>query len=358
MATIEASDVPDRPEHDDGDGDDASEPERSAPGDGDVERREARVAERLHGERLDRLLVEIAGEFSRRHLQGLIQGGQVRVDGRVVLAPSKKVHAGQAVALELVPTAESRAFRPEALPISVVFEDEHLLVVDKAAAMVVHPAAGNWSGTLLNALLARNPGAAALPRAGIVHRLDKDTSGLMVVGKTLPAVTALVRAIAAHEVRREYLAIAHGCVMPTSFSVEAPIGRDPRARVRMAVVGSGKPARTDVEVIARHSATSALRCRLHTGRTHQIRVHLASRGHPLLADAVYGGRPALGMARQALHALRLGFRHPVSGAALAFEAPPPDDFAAAWQEVTSAGVDRDGLSDAEAPGQRRGSATI
>jgi len=199
--------------------------------------------------------------------------------------------------------------------------------------MVVHPAAGNWSGTLLNALLAHHRGAATLPRAGIVHRLDKDTSGLMVVGRSLAAVTALVRDIAAREVHRQYLALAHGRLGAVTQRFESPIGRDPRVRVRMAVVAGGKPARTDVEMLAATDAVAALRCTLHTGRTHQIRVHLAHAGHPLVADAVYGGRPALGMLRQALHATRLAFRHPVSGAALDFTAPPPADFAQAWGQV-------------------------
>ena len=297
------------------------------------ERRAAPVPSALHGQRLDKAVVAMAGEFSRNHLQGLIEAGHVTVDGAVWGSASRKVLAGQVIVVELVPTAESRAFRPEALTIEIVFEDAHLLVVDKAAGMVVHPAAGNWSGTLLNALLAHHAGAASLPRAGIVHRLDKHTSGLMVVGKTLPALTALSRAIAAREVHREYLAIAHGEVRPAEFTIDAPLGRDPQSRVRMAIVGSGKPARTDIVAIARADGFSALRCKLHTGRTHQIRVHLASRGHPLVADAVYGGRPALGMMRHALHATRLGFVHPATGEPLAFDSAPPADLASAWRNV-------------------------
>ena len=311
----------------------AADADADAPWHAVPERRQAPVPASLHGQRLDKAVVAMAGEFSRNHLQGLIEQGHVSVDDAVAISASRKVRAGQQITVDLVPTEESRAFRPEAIPLAIVFEDEHLLVVDKAAGMVVHPAAGNWSGTLLNALLAHHRGAASLARAGIVHRLDKDTSGLMVVGKTLPALTALSRAIAAREVHREYLAIAHGEVRVASFSIEAPIGRDPQSRVRMAVVGSGRPARTDVQAVACGEGLSALRCTLHTGRTHQIRVHLASRGHPLVADAVYGGRPALGMARQALHATRLGFEHPISSAPLTFESTPPADFASAWRHL-------------------------
>ena len=304
-----------------------------APWDAQPESREAEVSQALHGHRLDKAVVTMAEEFSRNHLQGLIEQGHVRVDGVVATSASRKVLAGQRIAVELVPTAQSRAFRPETIALDIVFEDAHLMVVNKPAGMVVHPAAGNWSGTLLNALLAHHRHAATLPRAGIVHRLDKDTSGLMVVGKTLPATTALVRAIAAREVHRQYLAIVHGELHPLNLQIDAPIGRDPKSRVRMAIVASGKQAQTDVQAVASGAGFSALRCILHTGRTHQIRVHLAARGHALVSDPVYGGKPALGLARQALHATRLAFAHPVTGAGLSFDADPPPDFAAAWRQV-------------------------
>jgi 23S rRNA pseudouridine1911/1915/1917 synthase len=314
----------------------AADAEGGDAGDEAPELRSAVADAEWHGQRLDKCLVAMAPEFSRSHLQTLIEGGHVRVDGAPATVSSRKLKVGQRVDVELVPTAESQAFRPQPMTLAIVHEDAHLLVVNKPAGLVVHPAAGHWSGTLLNGLLAHHAGAAALPRAGIVHRLDKDTSGLMVVGKTLPAVTALVRSIAAREVHRQYLALAHGRVAPVAFSVDKPIGRDPQVRTRMAVVASGKPARTDVEVLGQGDGVSAVRCTLHTGRTHQIRVHMASVGHPLVADALYGGRPLLGMARQALHAQRLAFHHPVTGKALAFEAPLPEDLAAAWATVLQA----------------------
>ncbi len=291
------------------------------------------VAKAQHGERLDKALVAFVPEFSRSHLQGLIRAGHVSVDDRAATSPAQRLQVGAAVVATLMPTAESRAYRPQPLPLAIVHEDEHVLVIDKAAGMVVHPAAGNWSGTVLNAVLARDPASAALPRAGIVHRLDKDTSGLMVLGRTLPAVTALVRAIGARAVQRRYLAIAHGSAPSARFTVDAPIGRDPALRTRMAVVASGKPARTDFERVATGAGATALRCTLHSGRTHQIRVHLAAQGLPLVGDRLYGGRPALGLERQALHAFELAFLHPVTKARLAFEAPPPADFAAAWAAV-------------------------
>ncbi len=301
---------------------------------GESERRAADAPAEWHGQRLDKVLVAMAGEFSRSHLQGLIEQGRVRVGGALARSASQRVQAGQRIEVELVGTEESRAFKAEAMVLDILHEDADVIVVNKPAGLVVHPAAGNWSGTLLNGLLAHHAGASLLPRAGIVHRLDKDTSGLMVVAKTLVAMTALVRAIGERSVHRRYMALCQGELAERAFSVEAPIGRDPQSRVRMAVVASGKPARTDVERVAMRDGFSAVHCTLHTGRTHQIRVHFASRGHPLVADALYGGVPALGMARQALHALRLGFAHPTSGQALQFECPPPPDMADAWQQVT------------------------
>ncbi len=326
----------------------ASEPEQALR---PPEQRTLVVSTTSHGQRLDVFLVSGAPEFSRSHLKHLIDEGCVEVDGQVAGSASRKVAAGQRISVVLKPTAQSLAFVPEPMDLPLVFEDEHLMVVNKPAGLVVHPAAGNWTGTLMNGLLAHHAGAVDLPRAGIVHRLDKDTSGLMVVGKTLVAVTALSRAIAAREVSRQYLALVQGLV-PEAFSVTSSIGRDPATRVRMAVVPSGKAARTDVERLLSgqwapdqnlvkadqrlpERTYSGVLCTLHTGRTHQIRVHLSSRKHPLVADALYGGVPALGMTRQALHATKLSFVHPVTGELLAFEEPMPDDMAQAWQALTS-----------------------
>ncbi len=298
-----------------------------------VETRVFTVDAALHGQRLDKAVASAAPEFSRTHLQRLIAGGHVQLEGRACTQTSRRLLSGQRVAVQLVPTDESLAYRPEAMDLAVIHEDEHLLVLDKPAGLVVHPGSGNWSGTLLNGLLARHAGSAALPRAGIVHRLDKDTSGLMVVAKDLPAATGLSRAIAARTVKREYMAVAHGRFPDAQARIDAPIGRDLRVPTRMAVVPAGRPSVTEVRRVAVSASHSALRCRLHTGRTHQIRVHLAHRGHPLVGDVLYGGRLELGMQRQALHATRLAFEHPVTGQALDFECAPPADFAHAWEQV-------------------------
>jgi 23S rRNA pseudouridine1911/1915/1917 synthase len=308
-------------------------PDEGEPEDDASEVRAVAVTLAQHGERLDKLLTVIAPEFSRAHLQSLIADGRVQVEGKVATGASARVKAGWRVQVELVRPAQDQAFKPEDIPLDVVYEDAHVLVVNKPAGLVVHPAAGNWSGTLLNGILARDPNAATLPRAGIVHRLDKDTSGLMVVGRTLEGVTGLMRDIASRVVSRKYLALAHGRLKTAQESIEAPIGRDPKVRVRMAVVNSGKWARTDIDQVAYAEGIAAVRCTLHTGRTHQIRVHLMFRGHPLVSDEVYGGRPALGMKRQALHAAHLAFNHPVTGQRLSFDAAPPADFAQAWAHV-------------------------
>jgi 23S rRNA pseudouridine1911/1915/1917 synthase len=305
----------------------------------EVECRAGAVTAAQHGLRLDKVLVAMAPEFSRNHLQGLLEAGHVRLDGQPANSASRRVRVTQRIELELVPTEESRAFVPQAMALAVLYEDEHLLVLNKPVGLVVHPAPGHWSGTLLNGLLARHPLAATLPRAGIVHRLDKDTSGVMMVGKSLPAVTALSRAIAARDVKRRYWAIAQGAPQEAQFSADAPIGRDLRVRVRMAVVpvgAGGRSARTDFEVQAQGGGFCALRCSLHTGRTHQIRVHLQSLGLPLVGDELYGGRPALNLERQALHAVELELAHPITAAPLKFLCPPPPDFAQAWGLVQDA----------------------
>jgi len=284
----------------------------------------------LHGERLDRTLAELVPEFSRSYLQQLVVDGAVSIDGRAASRAAHRVRAGAALGIELRPTPQSQAFRPEPMQLAVVHEDEHLLVIDKPAGLVVHPAPGNWSGTLLNGLLARDAAAAALPRAGIVHRLDKDTSGLMVVARTRLAMEA-------RQVTRQYLAIAHRPWSgPSPVTVDAAIGRDPRNRLRMAAVdlaqSPGKPAATTFERLDSGEEGCLVQASLHTGRTHQIRVHMAHLGHPLLGDALYGGVPSAEVARQALHAFRLAFTHPLTDAVLDLRSPLPADLRAGLAE--------------------------
>jgi len=298
------------------------------------ERRLCELPAQMHGWRADRAIAGLIPEFSRSYLQQLMLDGAVELRGVPLRKPASHLKAGDRLTVELRPTPQTQAFVAQAMPLVVVFEDADLLVIDKPAGLVVHPAAGHWSGTLLNGLLAHHAGAAQLPRAGIVHRLDKDTSGLMLVGKSRQAVEALVRAIAAREVQREYLALAHGAWRgPAVQAVDQTIGRDSHNRLRMAVLRpdatSGKTARTTVTLLASQPEASLLRCKLHTGRTHQIRVHMAWLGHPLVGDSLYGGRPIWGLARQALHAQRLRMAHPINGEPLDFVQPAPADLLSA-----------------------------
>jgi 23S rRNA pseudouridine1911/1915/1917 synthase len=314
---------------------DAEEGEENA---GELELRQGTVSTEQHGQRLDRTLVEVAPEFSRSYLQQLIDASAVTLNGLVVLKTAQKLKAGDQWTLELRPTPQSQAFKPEAIPLDVVYEDADILVINKPAGLVVHPAPGNWSGTLLNALLAYDSAASVMPRAGIVHRLDKDTSGLTVVARNRRAMDALVQAIAARHVSRQYLALAHKPWAGRSeVTVNAPIGRDPRNRLRMAVVdlqsSSGKTAKTDIIHLGSSGDYCLVRCILHTGRTHQIRVHMASLGHSLVADTVYGGTVVPLMARQALHACRLAFAHPITGQEMVFESQVPPDFSGLLQSL-------------------------
>jgi 23S rRNA pseudouridine1911/1915/1917 synthase len=297
----------------------------------EVELRALSFGSEHHGVRLDLALCSLVPEFSRSYLQQLIDLGSVSIQGKVISKASAKVRVGDVGQIALRPTPQSQAFKAEMAPLDIVYEDEHVLVINKPAGLVVHPAPGNWSGTLMNRLLGYDSQAFHLPRAGIVHRLDKDTSGLMVVARTRQTMDALVQAIAARSVKRQYLALAHGTWRGTPLRhVDAPIGRDPGNRLRMAVVDlalhAGKVAQTDFECLSNSSQGCLIKCTLHTGRTHQIRVHLASIGHALVADQIYGGSAAAGMQRQALHAAKLAFAHPVTGQALDFRAPLSTDF--------------------------------
>jgi 23S rRNA pseudouridine1911/1915/1917 synthase len=284
------------------------------------------------GERLDKVLSKWVPQYSRSRIQQWIEAGYVTVDGQP--ARNKTTVLGDEDIIILPQAApEEQAFKPEPMNLSIVHEDAAILVIKKPDGLVVHPAAGNWSGTLLNALLHHFPAIAGVPRAGIVHRLDKDTSGLMVVAKTLVAQTDLVRQLQARTVKREYLALVWGSPR-IAGKVDASMGRHPRDRIKMAVTenATSKPAVTHYERLATGlldgRPVSLVRCQLETGRTHQIRVHMQSIGFPLVGDALYG-KPHLASVfpRQALHAYRLGLIHPVSGKAVEWQAALPEDFA-------------------------------
>lgn len=295
------------------------------------------------GQRLDQALAAALPQYSRARLQRWIREGAVRLAGTGGAAAGAgaarardRVRGGERIEVRAEFSAAG-SVEAESLPLQIVHEDEALLVLNKPAGLVVHPGAGNRSHTLQNALLAHDAGLARVPRAGIVHRLDKDTSGLLIVARTPQSHTRLVAALAAREITREYLALVWG--QPVAGGrIEQPIGRDPRARTRMAVSRAGRAAVTHYRIEERLAAHTLLRVRLETGRTHQIRVHLAHIGLPLVGDPVYGGRrrrlPAgavndalQAFQRQALHAARLSLAHPVSGQLQSFEAPPPEDLA-------------------------------
>lgn len=295
----------------------------------------AEIGSDLAGLRLDQALVQLFPQYSRSRLTTWIKEGRVLVDGET-LKPKALVLGGEVI--ELTPIVESNdRVEPEPVPLDIVHEDESLIIINKPAGLVVHPAAGNWSGTLQNGLLNYLPELSKVPRAGIVHRLDKETSGLMVVAKTLEAHTHLVDQLQARTVRREYLALVQGELI-AGGTVDEPIGRHPVDRKRMAVVNNGKEAITHYRIEERFHGYTLLRVSLETGRTHQIRVHMAHIHYPLLGDPVYGGRLKLPAGarddlraaiqtfhRQALHATRLGLIHPQSGESVSWEAPPPPD---------------------------------
>jgi len=279
----------------------------------------------MGGLRLDQALARLFHQYSRSRLQAWLEEGHIKVDGKR-LAPRHAVSGGEHVVVDPPRLPDAAAPRAQRMPLKIVHEDAALIVIDKPAGLVVHPGAGQPDRTLMNALLAHAPPLAGVPRAGIVHRLDKDTSGLLVVAKTVVAQTSLVQQLAAHTVRRTYLALVQGDP-PASGTIDAPVGRDPRARIRMAVTHRGKPSRTSYRVLERFGSVALVECRLETGRTHQIRVHFQHIRHPLVGDTVYrrGTRHGIGFPRQALHAAELSLVHPTSGETVSWRSPLPRD---------------------------------
>lgn len=299
------------------------------------------VEEEIKGERLDKYLASLDLGLTRERLKSLIKQGQVEVDGVPAKGPSQKIQTGCRIKVEL-PEPESYDVEAEDIPLHILFEDAHVLVINKPAGMVVHPAPGNWSGTLVNAILHHCgddlKGIGGVERPGIVHRLDKDTSGVMVVAKTEEASLSLTKQFADHSIDRRYRAIVWGRPTPLIGSVDAPLGRHPNARTKMAIVHGpqGKRACTHYKTLqsfgpAKKPLASLVECRLETGRTHQVRVHMTSLGHPLIGDAVYGPKRKLDyksdtpFPRQALHALSLEFDHPIMPERLKFQIEPPHD---------------------------------
>ena len=285
---------------------------------------QATVPAQMGGLRLDQALARLFPQYSRSRLQAWLASGHIRIDGLRSQA-KKEVTGGERIILE-PPAAPHAAPRAQRMPLKIVHEDAELIVIDKPSGLVVHPGAGVPDRTLLNALLHHAPALAGVPRAGIVHRLDKDTSGLLVVAKTVAAQVSLARQLAERSMRRVYLAVVQGDP-PASGVIDAPVGRDVRARVRMAVTHRGKPARTAYRVLERYGRAALVECRLETGRTHQIRVHFQHIRHPLVGDVVYrrGTRHGLAFPRQALHAAELSLIHPGTHQRMTWTSPLPRD---------------------------------
>ncbi len=308
-----------------------------------------KVPDTLAGKRLDQCLVELFGDYSRSKLQSWIKSGKVQVDGRS-MKPKDKLEGGEIIELDAEPEAVMET-EAEDIPLEIVYEDDEMLIINKPAGLVVHPAAGNWSGTLVNALLNHDPQLNTLPRAGIVHRLDKDTSGLLMVAKTLKAHHSLATQLQDRSITREYLALVKGW-MTAGGTVDAPIGRHPVDRKRYTVREDGKAAITHYRLQQRFKRHTLIRVKLETGRTHQIRVHMAHIKYPLVGDPLYGGRFQLpagcsdelelalrGFKRQALHATRLGLVHPETGDYMEWEQPMPEDMQNLVEALAADAVD-------------------
>jgi 23S rRNA pseudouridine1911/1915/1917 synthase len=297
----------------------------------------ATVPPEMGGLRLDQALARLFHQYSRNRLQEWLRAGHITVDGRPARARTP-VNGGERIAVT-PPAAPQAAPRAQKMPLKVVHEDAALMVIDKPAGLVVHPGAGQPDRTLMNALLAHAPALGSVPRAGIVHRLDKDTSGLLVVAKTVEAQASLVKQLADRTMRRVYLALVQGDP-PASGTIDAPVGRDARARTRMAVTHRGKPARTTYRVVERFGRAALVECRLETGRTHQIRVHFQHIRHPLVGDTVYrrGTRHGIAFPRQALHAAELSLQHPQSGEPMTWRSPLPRDFKRLVDELRACAI--------------------